>query len=60
MAWGPKAALRVSTGRTGLFVTMSVPFSEAQLEVGSSALFERLAAAEVGFGKAVGFVVGSR
>lgn len=48
------------TGTTGLFVMMSGPSSEAPLEVGSTGLFEKLAVAEVGSGRAVGFVVGSR
>lgn len=40
-------------------MTMFAPFSEAPLEVGSTALFGRLAGAEVGSGTAAGFVVGS-
>lgn len=60
MAFWRWAALRASTGRTGLFVTMSVPLLEAVLELGSRGHFETLAAAEVDSAKAADLVVDSR
>lgn len=60
MALGRCAALRASTGRTGLFATMSVPLLEAVLALGSTGHFETRAAVEVGSGKAADLVVDSR